>query len=37
MAERNIAIASLERPYGGTVADELWVEIYAMRELKYER
>ena len=37
MAKRNIAIASLTRPYGDTVADDLWVEIYAMRELKYER
>jgi aminomethyltransferase len=37
MAKRNIAIASLERPYGDTVGDDLWVEIYAMRELKYER
>lgn len=37
MAKRNIAIASLARPYGDTVVDDLWVEIYAMRELKYER
>lgn len=37
MAKRNIAIASLARPYGGTIVDDLWVEIYAMRELKYER
>jgi aminomethyltransferase len=37
MAKRNIAIASLERPYGDTTVDDLWVEIYAMRELKYER
>jgi len=37
MAKRNIAIASLERPYGDTVLDDLWVEIYAMRELKYEK
>ena len=37
MAKRNIALASLERPYGDTVTDDLWVEIYAMRELKYER
>ncbi|MCV3242909.1 aminomethyltransferase family protein [Mesorhizobium sp. ZC-5] len=37
MAKRNIAIASLSRPYGDTVTDDLWVEIYAMRELKYER
>jgi aminomethyltransferase len=35
MAKRNIAIASLERPYGDSVLDDLWVEIYAMRELRY--
>lgn len=34
-AKRNIAIASLARPYGDTVTDDLWVEIYAMRELQY--
>lgn len=33
--KRNIAIASLDRPYGDTVTDDLWVEIYAMRELRY--
>jgi len=37
MAKRNIALASLERPYGDRVTDDLWVEIYAMRELKYEK
>ena len=37
MAKRNIALASLRRPYGDTIVDDLWVEIYAMRELKYER
>jgi len=37
LAKRNIAIASLARPYGDTVVDDLWVEIYAMRELKYEK
>ena len=36
-AKRNIAIASLERPYGDTVVDDLWVEIYAMRELQYQK
>lgn len=36
-AKRNIAIASLERPYGDTVLDDLWVEIYAMRELQYHK
>ncbi len=37
LTKRNIAIASLARPYGDTVVDDLWVEIYAMRELKYEK
>jgi aminomethyltransferase len=37
MAKRNIAIASLERPFGNTVVDDLWVEIYAMRELQYQK
>lgn len=36
-AKRNIAIASLARPYGDTVRDDLWVEIYAMRELQYQK
>ena len=35
--KRNIALASLERPYGNEVLDDLWVEIYAMRELQYQR
>jgi aminomethyltransferase len=34
-AKRNIAIASLERPFGVDRNDDLWVEIYAMRELQY--
>ena len=33
LAKRNIAIASLERAYGE--GHDLWVEIYAMRELSY--
>ena len=37
LAKRNIAIASLDRPFGDTLTDNLWVEIYAMRELKYEK
>lgn len=36
-AKRNIAIASLTRPYGDSVVDDLWVEIYAMRELQYQK
>jgi aminomethyltransferase len=34
-AKRNIAIATLARPFGDTALDDLWVEIYAMRELRY--
>ena len=33
----NIAIASLARPFGDTIIDDLWVEIYAMRELQYQK
>lgn len=35
--KRNIALASLERPFGTEILDDLWVEIYAMRELQYQR
>jgi aminomethyltransferase len=37
LAKRTIAIASLERPFGETKNDDLWVEIYAMRELQYHK
>jgi aminomethyltransferase len=37
MAKRNIAIASLTRPYGHAVVNDLWVEIYAMRELRHQK
>jgi aminomethyltransferase len=37
MAKRNIALASLARPFGDTIVDDLWVEIYAMRELQYQK
>jgi len=33
LAKRNIAIASIERAFG--TGNELWVEIYATRELRY--
>jgi len=36
-AKRNIAIASLKRPYGVTATDNLWVEIYALREGQYHK
>ena len=35
--KKNIAIASLARPYGEEVLDDLWVEIYALRELQYQK
>ena len=37
MAKRNIAIANLARPYGERILDDLWVEIYALRELQYQK
>ena len=36
-AKRNLAIASLERPYGDTITEDLWVEIYALHELRYTK
>ncbi|OQM74310.1 aminomethyltransferase family protein [Manganibacter manganicus] len=36
-AKKSVAIASLRRPFGDLILDDLWVEIYAMRELRYER
>lgn len=35
--KRNIALAMLERPYHGAKSDNLWVEIYALRELQYHK
>jgi aminomethyltransferase len=37
MAKRNIAIASVKRQYGEIGRDDLWVEIYALRELQYQK
>ena len=36
-AKRNIAIATLRRPFGESKTADLWVEIYAMRELQYQK
>jgi len=36
-AKRNIALASLSRPYGDRIKDDLWVEIYVLRELAYQK
>jgi len=35
--KRNIALALLERPYHDARTDDLWVEIYALRELRYHK
>jgi len=35
--KRNIALAMLERPYHDARKDDLWVEIYALRELEYHK
>ena len=35
--KKNIAIASLTRPYGDRIVGDLWVEIYALRELQYSK
>lgn len=35
--KRNIALAQLRRPYGETACEDLWVEIYVMRELEWRR
>ena len=33
----NLALATLERPYGDSVTEDLWVEIYQSKELKWDR
>ena len=33
--KRNLAIAQLERPYDAAKSGNLWVEVYALRELQY--
>jgi aminomethyltransferase len=35
--KKNLALASLESPYGSEITDELWVEIYVMKELKWDK
>jgi aminomethyltransferase len=37
LLKKTIAIASLTRPYGEKITDDLWVEIYALRELQYQK
>ncbi len=36
-AKRNIALASLDRPFGTTVTEDLWAEIYALCEGRYHK
>jgi aminomethyltransferase len=36
-AKRNIALASLDRPYGTEIISDLWAEIYALREGRYHK
>ncbi|MGH6946469.1 MAG: aminomethyltransferase family protein [Kiloniellales bacterium] len=35
--KRSIALASLEKPYGTRIKDDLWAEIYVLRELTYHK
>ena len=35
--KRAIAYASLRRPYGDTIKDDLWVEVYVQKELKWDK
>ena len=35
--KRNLALALLRRPYGDILTKDLWVEIYVLKELKYDR
>ena len=35
--KRNLALASLTAPYGNKVTDDLWVEIYVLKELKWDK
>lgn len=35
--KRNIALAMLERPYHAARSDNLWVEVYAKRELQFHK
>lgn len=37
MAKRNIALASMDLPFGDRFTSDLWVEIYALRELRYHK
>ena len=37
IAKRNIGLASVESRFGDLSSNDLWVEIYAMRELQYHK
>ena len=36
-AKKSIALATLQRPFGSKYKNNLWVEIYALRELQYHK
>ncbi len=36
-AKKNIALAVIKNPYGATITDNLWVEIYVLKELKWDK
>jgi aminomethyltransferase len=35
--KQNLALASLRTPYGTEITDNLWVEIYVLKELKWDK
>jgi len=35
--KQNLALASLRTPYGTEITDSLWVEIYVLKELKWDK
>lgn len=35
--KKNIALASFRRPYGDSIKTDLWVEIYVLKELKWDK
>ncbi len=35
--KRNLALATLNAPYGTEITDDLWVEIYVLKELKWDK
>ena len=35
--KRNLALATLNAPYGTEITDGFWVEIYVLKELKWDK